>query len=226
MTALPILFHDDHLVAVNKTSGLLVHRTEWAREASEFALQTVRDQIGRHVFPVHRLDRATSGALVFALSREAARGLCTDFEEGRVEKTYVAVVRGHPPDEWDVDHALDGKASRTRFRTLATRELDVAVDRYPTARYALVEARPETGRTHQIRRHLSHVHHPIVGDVRYGKGKHNRFFREYFGAHRLLLACRALAFRHPATGRPVEIQAPLAPELVRLLEQLGWARYI
>ncbi len=204
-------------------------------------MQMVRDQIGRSVFPVHRLDRPTSGALIFALSKEGGRFLSEEFAAARVGKTYLAVVRGTPPEETLIDHPLreelDRKAdfdatrvkpaqeARTRVRRLATVELDVQVDKFPTSRYALVEARPETGRKHQIRRHLRHLGHPIVGDVTHGSGKHNRFFQNAFGSRRLLLACTSVTFRHPRTKAEVRVRAPLAQDFKSLLDALGWSEY-
>lgn len=240
--ALPILYQDDDLVVVNKTSGLLVHRSAIDRHAREFALQTVRDQIGRAVYPVHRLDRATSGALIFALSSRSAGFLAAEFAACRVGKTYLAVVRGRSPAEIMVDHPLteerDAKADRmargdkpaqtavTKLSTLATHEFKVAVDKYPTSLYSLVRAHPKTGRKHQIRRHLRHLGHPIIGDVTYGSGKHNRFFRESLEINRLLLACTELRFRHPNGSGMLGVRAPLADNFQRLIEKLGWAGHV
>jgi tRNA pseudouridine65 synthase len=239
--ALPILYHDGDLVVVNKRSGLLVHRSAIDRFAGEFALQTVRDQIGRRVYPVHRLDRSTSGALIFALSAEVARALGQDFAEGRIGKKYLAIVRGIPPKEFALDYPLveepDRKAdamaqrnkpaqpARTGFFTLASHEFPVHVDKFPTSRYSLVRAEPETGRKHQIRRHLRHLGHPIIGDVTYGSGKHNRFFRETFKVHRLFLACTEVSFHHPRSRQPLRIRAPLAAEFSRVVERLGWGNH-
>lgn len=211
---LPVLYRSDALVAVDKPSGLAVHRGQ-SRDAVH-ALELVRDQVGAYVYPVHRLDRATSGVLLFALSQGAARELGAAFAAGRVEKRYVALVRGVPPDHVRLDHALsqeDGKAPQpavTTFRTLS---------RY--GRYAWVEAWPETGRTHQIRRHLKHLSCPIIGDVRYGKGDHNRLFRTRHGLHRLALHAASVTVRDPATNRAVTIEAPLPELLAATLEALA-----
>ncbi|MGZ3722160.1 MAG: pseudouridine synthase [Bdellovibrionales bacterium] len=238
---LPILYHDSDLVAVAKPAGLLVHRSMIASDASEFAMQIVRDQIGQHVYPVHRLDRPTSGALVFALSSEMARVMGEEFSSRRVSKKYLAVVRGIPVEEALIDYPLreeldpmtDSEASSfkapqeavTRMRRLATCELPFSVDRYPTTRYALVEASPVTGRKHQIRRHLRHLGHPIIGDITHGVGKHNRFFEKNFEIRRLLLACTEISFKHPRSGEPLSVSAPLAPEFKRILRELGWSEY-
>lgn len=217
-----ILYLDDWLVAVNKPEGMLVHRTGIDRHETRFALQSVRDRIGRRVFPVHRLDKPTSGVLLFALAPEGARRLTEHFTERRVEKRYLAIVRGHPPGGV-IDHPLLEEADPytdsladpdkgpqtavTEYRTLARSELPIPVGRYPSARHALVECFPRTGRKHQIRRHMKHIFHPVIGDTSYGDGRHNRLFRDRFQCRRLLLAAVELAFPHPEDGRPVRIQA-------------------
>ena len=233
--ALPILFRDDALVIINKPSGLLVHRSPIDRHETRFAVQLMRDRLGRHVYPVHRLDKGTSGALAFALDKAAATALAEQFADQRVRKTYVAIVRGWPTGSGVIDHPLDAvqdalapvpdtgpRACRTVYRTLATVELPVRVDRYPTARYALVELEPETGRRHQLRRHLAHVSHPIIGDSTYGKGRHNRLFAERYGVHRLLLACVRLAFDHPITGQRIDVAADRGAEFALLAREFGW----
>ena len=226
---LPLLYQDADYVAVHKPPGLLVHRS-WISQDEAFLLQRLRDQIGQRVYPVHRLDRATSGVIFFGLSSGAARRLQEIFESGRADKTYRAVVRGWLEEPVLVDHDLDdresGKAprpARTRLTPLASVEIDAAVDRYPTARYSLVEAEPLTGRRHQIRRHLKHVDHPIVGDTTWGKGTHNRFFRERFDVHRLLLVSWETRFPHPLSGNPIRVHAARDPEWDRLMGELGWA---
>jgi tRNA pseudouridine65 synthase len=222
------LFLDDHYVAVHKPPRLLVHRT-WLAEDERFLLQQVRDRIGRRVYPVHRLDRATSGVIVFGLSPAAARRLQAAFEAKQVSKGYRAVVRGWVTAAGVIDHPLDDpetgagrRPALTHYRPLARAELPFPVDRYPTARYSLVEAEPLTGRRHQLRRHLKHVSHPIVGDTSYGKGTHNRFFRERFGVDRLLLVARELRFVHPYTSAPVAIRAACESEWDRVMDALGW----
>jgi tRNA pseudouridine65 synthase len=239
---LPVLYRDEHLIAVHKPSGLLVHRSMIDRHETRFALQMVRDQIGQRVHAVHRLDKGTSGVLLFALDEDTARQLGQAFETRAVEKTYRAIVRGWPPESGVIDHPLARQSddyefrpeetrtqpqeALTRYRRLATVELDEPVDRYPTSRYALVELQPDTGRRHQIRRHLKHLSHPIIGDAAYGKGNHNRFFQRRFGCHRLLLACTELRLAHPTSGETLAIQAPLAEDFAAVVEQLGWGKAI
>jgi len=238
---LAIVHRDDYLCAIHKPSGLLVHRTPLDRGETRFAVQLLRDQIGCHVHPVHRLDRGTSGVLLFALDRDVARALGAQFLMREVAKRYVAVVRGHPPDAGVIDHPLARErddyerqppndrddapqAAVTRYRRLADTELPRAVDRYPSSRYALVELQPETGRRHQIRRHLKHIAHPVIGDATYGKGRHNRLFKELFSSDRLLLACVELRLTHPVTGRPLVLADPPADDFAHVTDALGWDR--
>jgi tRNA pseudouridine65 synthase len=209
----PILYRTSALVAVDKPSGLAVHRGQ-SRDPVH-ALELVRDSVRSYLYPVHRLDRATSGVLVFALSAEAARAVAGAFERGDIEKRYLALVRGNPPDQALVEHPLsqeDDKPAQQARTAIFTRA------RY--GRYALVEALPKTGRTHQIRRHLKHLSCPIIGDVRYGKGEHNRFFRTELAFHRLALHATSLGLTDPSTGKLVTIVAPLPPELERTLAAL------
>jgi len=232
---LPILYRDDSIVVIDKPSGLLVHRSPIDRHETRFAVQLLRDQLGRRVYPMHRLDKGTSGALAFALDKSTAAALAGQFAGKQVRKTYLAIVRGWPTGSGVIDHPLDAvqdafapvpdtgpRACRTVYRTLATVELPVRVDRYPTARYALVELEPETGRRHQLRRHLAHVSHPIIGDSTYGKGRHNRLFAERYDVRRLMLACVRLEFDHPATGQRIDVAADPGAEFVLLAREFGW----
>jgi tRNA pseudouridine65 synthase len=228
---LSILYQDDHLVAVNKPSGLLVHKSWVAKEAKEFALQMVRDQVGEFVFPVHRLDRPTSGVLLFAFNGDMARQVQENWAEAK--KEYWAVVRGWLKEPVFLDHALKGMAdygqdvgteqeAQTDFAPLAKIEIDAEIDRYPKSRFSWVQATPKQGRTHQIRRHLKHLSHPIIGDARYGKGNYNRYFTNELGAHRLLLHARSLSFVHPVNQQPITITAPLEGAMKDLFETFKW----
>lgn len=242
MSAPEILYQDEWLVAVDKPSGLLVHRSEIDRHETRFAVQLVRDRIGRRVYPVHRLDKPTSGVLLFALSSEVARDLGAAFSDGRLSKRYLAVARGWSEEAGRIDHALkdlpDGVSEYRRngerapleavtdYRRLAMVELPYAVDRFPTSRYSLVELTPATGRKHQLRRHLKHLSHPIVGDTSYGKSKHNRLFAEELGCRRLLLHALELGFEHPVSGEELVVRAPLTGCFREVVERLGWREAI
>jgi len=234
---LEILFQDQWLVAINKPAGLLVHRSKIDRFETRFAMQMLRDQIGMHVFTVHRLDKPTSGVLLFALNPETARKMGDAFAARETEKNYLAVVRGYSDEQGLIDYALkeehdkktDGLAKLdkeaqeavTEYRRLATTELPYPVGRYQTARYSLLSLKPKTGRKHQLRRHMKHIFHPIVGDTSHGDGKQNQFFRDQLGCHRLLLHAGQLSFRHPETGEYLQIQAALDERFSAVLESMG-----
>jgi tRNA pseudouridine65 synthase len=219
MAAIELLYVDEDVVVANKPSGLLAHRGWDADE--DVALFRVRDAVGEHVNVVHRLDRATSGALLFARHRDATATLCGDFEARRVDKRYLALVRGQPPEAGVIDHPVPKKElgervpAVTRFRLVA---------RSPVDRCSLVEAIPETGRLHQIRRHLKHLSHPVIGDVNYGNGATNRHYRATYGLHRLALHAHYLAFQHPRSGERVVVHAPMPDDLGVPLTMLGLPR--
>ncbi len=211
-----LLFVDEHVVVANKPSGLLVHRG-W-QDDDDVAMVRVRDALGAHVHPVHRLDRGTSGALVLARTSEAAAALGRDLQAGRVDTRYLALVRGTPPEAGVVDHPVPQKEEGprvpavTRFRRIARSTVD---------RCSLVEAMPETGRLHQIRRHMKHLSHPIVGDVNSGKGDINRHCRAQYGLHRLALHAHFIAFDHPVSGARVRVHAPVPASFAAVLAALG-----
>ena len=222
---LDILFQDDYLAIVNKPAGWLVHRTPLDKGESRFVLQTLRDQIGQPVWPAHRLDKGTSGVLVFALSAEVARALGEAFESGEgLRKTYRAIVRGWPADEQFIDHPLrrmpddmrsqreEVQRAQTRLRTLHRGELPIPQGEFATLRWADVELQPLTGRRHQLRRHAKQIAHPILGDATHGKGPLNRAVAEQLGVGRLWLHAWQLGLRHPVTGAPLGIEAPLGAE--------------
>jgi len=209
----PILSRDARFVVVAKPSGLAVHRG--LAQDPTYVLQRVRDAVGRHVYPVHRLDRPTSGALLMALDRDAARILHDQFDARTVAKRYLALVRGRAPDEGGVDSPLarDSGApveALTRYRTLQR-----------VRRASWLEVIPLTGRKHQIRRHLRRIDHPVVGDVTLGDGSINRQFRQRCGLWRLALHASQLAFDHPETGARIQVDCPLPPDLAGPLERLG-----
>ena len=232
---LSIIFQDEYLVAINKPSGLLVHRSMLDKNETQFAMQLLRDQIGQHVFPVHRLDRPTSGVLVFALSADIARKLGEQFATQTIEKTYLAIVRGHIINQGIIDYPLKEKLDKiadkmanqdkpaqqavTAFNRLGTFELPFAVSKYASARYSLVKLTPKTGRKHQIRRHLAHINHPIVGDTAHGDGKHNIFIRQQFNFNQLALTCKSMLLMHPVSEGALMLRCNLDRNIFDLLEK-------
>lgn len=238
MTTLPILYRDAHLIAVNKPAGLLVHRSALERYADETVLQILQKQTGLKGYPAHRLDRPTSGVLLFALDPTTARLLGELIAQQRLEKTYHAIVRGWLAEAGEIDYPLtylpDKMADRnrqrekppqealTRYRCLARSELPFASDsKHPTSRYSLAELRPLQGRKHQLRRHLKHIFHPIIGDTTHGDNRQNRVLGERYGALRLMLHASRLQLPHPHTGALLDLHAPFDVQWTQLAAALA-----
>ncbi len=235
---LQILYLDEHLVAINKPSGLLVHRSPVDRHEERFALQLTRDQLNQRVYPVHRLDKPTSGVLLFALNPEVAKSLAQQFESSQVRKQYLAITRGYVPLGGIIDHPINQaimfkhekklrermtpQTAVTFFHRLALTEQPWPSSKHITSRYSLVALYPKTGRQHQLRRHMKHISHPIIGDTRYGKSEHNKLFIENTGSRRLLLAATQLKLWHPLTGADLTIEAPLQDAFLDVIRQFGW----
>lgn len=233
---LTIIYRDERFIAINKPAGLLVHRSSMAACETEFALQRLRDQIDQRVYPLHRLDKPTSGLLLFAFDSEAASRLSDEFTNHRVKKSYLAIVRGYAPEHVHIDYPVkaqsdkhaksNGQQGITDVYALARCELDIANDKYAKSRYSLVELRPQTGRRHQLRYHLKHISHPIIGDPRYGKRVHNEIFKHHFQSRRLLLASIGLSFRHPFTQESLDITCLPSEDFMAVAAQLGWEALI
>ncbi|NOI29903.1 tRNA pseudouridine(65) synthase TruC [Vibrio coralliilyticus] len=235
---LDIVFQDEYFVAVNKPAGMLVHRSWLDKHETQFVMQTLRDQIGQHVFPLHRLDRPTSGVLIFALSSDVASQVMPMFANHEMVKTYHAIVRGWIEETGRLDYALkveldkiaDKHASQekeaqeaiTDYRSLAKTEIPYSTGKFPTTRYCLMELKPLTGRKHQLRRHMAHLRHPIVGDTTHGDGKHNKLFREVYDSHRLLLHASSLEFVHPFTNQTLLIKAKVDDTWQKICDEFAW----
>ena len=235
--SLNILYRDEYLIAIHKPAGLLVHKSPIDKHETRYAMKLLRDQIGQWVYPVHRLDKPTSGLLLFALDKQTAQKVSEQFEQRTIQKTYRALVRGYTPMSENINHPLkeiaafkhqqktvekmEPKEAETDFKCLKQYELPFPDGRFETSRYSLVELYPKTGRKHQIRRHLKHVSHPIIGDVKYGKGPHNRLFRDEFHCERLLLAATELCLAHPVSEETLNLSCPLCEDFNSLITQLA-----
>ncbi len=224
---LEIVYRDEHLIAINKPHGLLVHRSTIAADAEEFALQLLRNQINQKVNPVHRLDRATGGVLLFALSKDVEIAMQQQFQDDLVHKNYLAIVRGYAPDTQDIDYPLKKENGTmqdafTAYTTVKRAELPVPFGKHETSRYSLIDVKPTTGRMHQIRKHMSHVNHPIIGDTTHGCNKQNKLFRERWEMSTLMLHAAQLSFKHPVTHHEVIIQAPVNAAFDRVTKLMGW----
>jgi tRNA pseudouridine65 synthase len=235
---LEIIYQDEHIVAVNKPAGWLVHRSWLDSNETVFVMQTVRDQIGQHVYTVHRLDRPTSGVLLMALSSNVARTLSLQFEQHQIQKTYHAVVRGYVLEGGTVDYAMTAELDKiadkfakpdkapqpsvSHYEALAQVEAPLAIGRYETSRYSLVALKPETGRKHQLRRHMAHIRHPIIGDSTHGDLRQNRGVAQYFDCSRLMLHASYLQLNHPVTGEALRLTACWDESWQRLMSHFGW----
>jgi tRNA pseudouridine65 synthase len=234
--SLQIIYQDKFIIAMHKPAGLLVHKSPIDKHETRYAMKLLRNQIGQWVYPVHRLDKPTSGLLLFALHSDIASQINESFEQRMIDKTYKAIVRGYAPDSDTIDHPLKEIAvfkhlqkmveqkkpqeAITYYETLDRFELPISDGRFPSSRYSLVSLKPTTGRKHQLRRHMKHISHPIIGDVKYGKGSHNRLFQENFNSNRLLLAATELSFTHPVLNELIELTCPLEASFSNTLEKL------
>ena len=235
---LKILYQDESVVAIHKPAGLLVHRSPIDKHETHFAVQMTRDTIGQQVYPIHRLDKPTSGILLFALDSHNARLLGEQFMQHTIQKTYLAICRGWPDPIGQIDKPLryqkdkiadkDKRAKEifqeafTAYKTLARTSVVHKMGRFDEQRYSLVELRPKTGRKHQLRRHLKHINHPIIGDVKHGDRHHNHFLYERLSQHRLYLAATKLEFTHPKTKEIIIIEAPLENSFTHAMKLLDF----
>ena len=228
-----VLYRDETLLAVNKPAGVPVHGSKILADRPETLLSLVRAQTGKLVHTAHRLDRPVSGVMALALNRETLASLGKAFEQRQVRKYYLAVVRGWPQNEGTISHPLQpprdersaqspARPATTHFERIAKVEIPVPVHPYPASRYSLLALRPESGRRHQLRRHMKHISHHLIGDTTYGRGEHNRIFRESYGCERLLLHAWSLRFSHPSTHQDMYFEAPLDPVFSSIIRAFDW----
>ncbi|HIP20145.1 MAG TPA: tRNA pseudouridine(65) synthase TruC [Sulfurimonas sp.] len=235
---LEILYKDEYLVVINKPSGLLVHKSMIDKHEIYFAMKILSKQIGQWVYPVHRLDKPTSGVLLFALDSHSAKLMSEQFSSHSIEKTYIAIGRGYVEDAGVIEHPLlekldkiahkdksqtrEAKEAITAFKCLGQVELNASVGKYETVRYSLVELKPKTGRKHQLRRHMKHINHHLLGDTKYGRGEHNKFVREKYDIHRLMLHALRLELKHPYTLEKLIIEAPFDELFTKMLKEFNF----
>ena len=233
-----ILYQDDYIVAIHKPAGLLVHRSPIDKRETQFAVQITQDAIGKTVLPIHRLDKPTSGVLLFALDTSTANQLSEQFREHTINKTYLAICRGWTDKSGRIDTPLKYKLDKladknkktpsapqsalTNYRTVAHTTMDHRIGEFDKQRYSLVELNPATGRKHQLRRHLKQISHQIIGDTKHGDRFHNQFFYKWLGQHRLYLAATQLEFNHPKTTQKIIIKAPLEASFQHALNKLNF----
>ncbi|MDR6239843.1 pseudouridine synthase [Aureibacter tunicatorum] len=226
---LEILHYDEHLIAINKPKGMLVHRSPLARQEKIFAMQTLRDQVGHHVFPLHRIDRPTSGVLLFGTNKESATALQKSFEDKKVTKKYLALVRGFIDDVITINHPINNEYDETlrdaisQVKPLYQTEVNICTNpNFPTSRYTLAEAEPITGRTHQLRKHFAHIRHYIIGDKKHGDNKQNKAFMKHYNMNDLLLHSYHTIIPHPFNQEEkISIKAPLPKHFSEILQKIN-----
>ena len=228
---LTILYADEDLVAVDKPTDLFVHQTNLDRRDRDSVTDRLRNQLEQTVYPLHRLDRPTSGCLLFGRHKECVRAMSYLFTQRQIEKSYTALVRGHLDPTGCVDYPLSRKnrsqkqPAITGWRVRQLGEVDHAIPPHKSARYSLVELFPHTGRWHQLRRHCAHIRHPIIGDTSHGDARHNRLFRTLLSERRLMLHASSLHFEHPLKEDEVcTIRSPLPRAFVKLYELFDWSK--
>ena len=222
-----VLFRDEFLIAINKPYGYFVHRTKLDFQADTLVMPALRDQINQYVYPVHRLDRKTAGVLLFALDENTQRIMNTEFAEGNIDKKYHAIARGFTSESMEIDYAITNDSGQTQnaithLITLQQSEIPVSSGKHPTSRYSWVELKPLTGRQHQLRKHMAHIFHPIIGDRPHGCNKQNKFFLENFNLSEMMLNAVELGFVHPYSKNDIIIKAPYSPEFLRMLVELNF----
>ena len=228
-----ILYRENELLGINKPAGIPVHGSRILEDQPETLLTMVRNHEGKIVHAAHRLDRPVSGVMLVTASKQMLRQLGQEFENRRVRKCYLAVVRGWPDSGGTISHPLlpprdERKAGSvvreavTRYERIARVEIPIPIHPYPASRYSLLALYPETGRRHQLRRHMKHISHHLIGDTTYGRGEHNLMFREKFACHRLLLHAWSLEFHHPADNKLIRINAPLDAEFNAIIKVFEW----
>ncbi len=226
---LDVIHEDDQIVVINKPNNLAIHRSKLVRNTKEFAVDIIRKQTDRILNPVHRLDRKTSGIMVFSDCQDTLNALRVQFEDRLIQKTYLAIVRGYIDDEGIVEKPLLNDKGQlqeaiTNYECLEKTELNIPLGPHPTSRYSLVRLYPKTGRQHQLRKHLNHLRHPIIGDRPHGCNKQNRFFKQNWGIENMMLHAREISFEHPATKKKMTLRAPLSSSFMHCTETLNFTK--
>lgn len=226
-----VLYQNEAFVAIDKPTQWFVHRSAFDRQADQIILQPLRDQLGQYLYPVHRLDRPTSGVLLFAFTQTAANHLAAQFRENHPIKIYHAIVRGYAQPHATLDAPLQRELGNgevemqdalTHYHRLNCVELPIAVPPYESSRYALLEVQPITGRMHQIRRHLNYAAYPIIGDSSHGDLRHNRSFAHHLGIERLWLHATHLTLLNPLDDQPLTITAPWSSAWQSVMAKFQW----
>lgn len=227
---LTICYEDTSILAVNKPNNILVHHSSMANnKTDELSLvQLLYNQINQHCFPIHRLDRKTSGIVLFAKKKEDVAKWQHLFITNNIQKEYYGIVRGYAPLKGVIDSPVKGrdakihKSALTNYKRLATKELDIPVEPFDTSRYSLLALYPKTGRMHQLRVHLNKISYPLIGDPKYGDRFHNRMFANQLQYSNLFLHAKSLQFIHPDTKQLICVIADFPSDWLQICEKFNW----
>ena len=228
--SLEIIFEDSYFICVSKPNNMLVHHAKHSRNVAEETslLQLIIDKTGLKVFPIHRLDRKTSGIILLAKETQFVSKFQDLFTNNEIQKTYYGVVRGFSPEAKTIDSPVKGrdanvhKEALTHLKTLEQVTLEIPVKPYDSSRYSLVELSPKTGRMHQLRVHTNKISHPLIGDTKYGDKNHDTMFDENFGWKNMFLHAGKLEFKHPFTNEELVLKAPYPKDWIALFKEFNW----
>lgn len=227
--SIEIIYQDDILVAVNKPNNFLIHQSHYARNIKEpTLLEVLQQQLGFPLYPIHRLDRKTSGIILLLKNNEFIPEFQALFTNNIIHKTYFAIVRGYSPATGTIDSPVKNddtgvyKDALTNYSTSATVELDIPVTPYDKSRYSLIKLMPETGRMHQLRKHLNKINHPIVGDYKYGDRFHNRMYETQFDCNYMFLHAYKIEFTHPLTAQKMCLTADFPIDWLLIFNVFNW----
>ncbi|WP_299104587.1 pseudouridine synthase [uncultured Tenacibaculum sp.] len=227
---LEIIYEDDFIIGVSKPNNMLVHHSDYSKNVSEEAslIQLLYSQIGHKLYPLHRLDRKTSGIILLSKAPEFVAEFQQLFYNSKIEKIYYGLVRGYSPQELLINTPVKGRDSNvykdaeTHLETKESIEINIPVTPYNTARYSIVKLTPKTGRLHQLRIHMNKISFPLIGDPKYGDNNHNHMFKEKFDCNNLFLHAYSLEFTHPYTNKQVILKTPFPNHWIKIKEAFKW----
>ena len=228
--SLEVVFEDEYILCVSKPNNMLVHHAHHSRNVADETslLQFIEQEKGLKVFPIHRLDRKTSGIILLAKETRYVSKFQELFTNNEIQKTYFGIVRGFSPDTKTIDSPVKGRDSNvhkealTLLKTIEKITLNIPVKPYDSSRYSLVELSPKTGRMHQLRVHSNKISHPLIGDPKYGDKNHNMMFEENFGCKNLFLHAGKLEFSHPFTSENLSLKSSFPKDWITLFNEFSW----
>ena len=228
--SLEIIYQDNYCLLVTKPNNVLVHHAHHSRNKieEESLIQLIENQFGKRYYPIHRLDRKTSGIILLASKREYVASFQALFTNNEIQKIYYGVVRGFSQDNKIINSPVKGRdalvyrEAETHLNCLDKIELNIPVKPYDSSRYSLVELRPKTGRMHQLRIHMNKVSTPLINDAKYGDKNHDLMYAKQFGWKNLFLHAGSLEFIHPFTNKKLILKSSFSEDWVQLFQEFSW----